>query len=107
MTIQEKIAELAWFHAIDFGEFCSSGRFKPEQPQNITLYGAFEFLEKMDLKNASLLDLGTQDGLIAFGAKSLGARSVSAVDTYRKDSFILARDLLATKIRSIIRQEFK
>jgi 2-polyprenyl-3-methyl-5-hydroxy-6-metoxy-1,4-benzoquinol methylase len=90
----DDVGKLKWFHAIDFGEFASSGRFPPGSPQNITLYGVFEFLQAMHLDNASVLDLGTYDGIVAFGAKKLGALSVTAVDTYRNPAFLLARELL-------------
>ncbi len=90
----DRVANSQWFHAIDFGDYASSGRFKQGQPQNITLYGAFEFLQSLDLTKASLLDIGTYDGIVAFGARALGAAEVHAMDTFRHDTFLLARDLL-------------
>ncbi len=92
--ICNRVADLKWFHAIDFGDFASSGRFEQGTPQNITLYGVFDYLNQIDLSNARLLDIGTYDGLVAFGAKALGAEHVVAVDTFRNDCFLLARNIL-------------
>lgn len=94
MNVREEIAGLRWFHSIDFGEFASTGRFTKGTPQNFTLYGVFEFLQAMELTNASLLDIGTYDGITAFGAKKLGARKVTAVDNSRQPTFMAARKAL-------------
>ncbi len=90
----QRVAASKWFHAIDFGGYASSGRFKPGSPQNITLYGAFEFLRSMQLAGASVLDIGTYDGIVAFGSRALGAGRVVAVDSNRNPQFLLARELL-------------
>lgn len=89
-----KIADLKWFHSIDFGGLASSGRFKTGAPQNITLYGVFEYLMALDLTEASVLDIGTYDGIVSFGAHRLGAKESVAVDTFRNPVFEFARDLL-------------
>ncbi|MCH8488812.1 MAG: class I SAM-dependent methyltransferase [Oceanicaulis sp.] len=94
MNAYDKVKDLKWFHAIDFGEFASSGRFKPGNPQNITLYGAFELIDSIDITGASVLDIGTYDGIAAFGMTALGASKVVACDTYSNSAFILARSLL-------------
>ena len=70
---RERVQNMRWFHAIDFGGFGSSGRFPKGTPQNSTLYGTFEMLQAMDLRDATVLDLGTMDGIVAFGVKTLGA----------------------------------
>ena len=80
-------AEQRWFQAIDFGDVVSSGRFPPGTPQNRTLYGVMELLTAMDLSGGRVLDIGTTDGLIAFGAKALGAAEVVAVDSYHRPTF--------------------
>ncbi|MGH8512886.1 MAG: class I SAM-dependent methyltransferase, partial [Gammaproteobacteria bacterium] len=82
--------EFTWFHAIDCGDFQTSGRFKPGTPQNRTLYGVFDLIRQMDLRGQNCLDIGTADGLLAFGMKTLGAETVIASDTYRLKSFDLA-----------------
>jgi 2-polyprenyl-3-methyl-5-hydroxy-6-metoxy-1,4-benzoquinol methylase len=83
-----------WFHAIDFGEYASSGRFPQGEPQNKTLYGVFEFLNAMNLFEANVLDLGSYDGIVAFGSHRLGAKSVTAADTFDHSSFRDARRIL-------------
>jgi SAM-dependent methyltransferase len=85
---------MQWFHAIDFGGFGSSGRFRKGTPQNTTLYGTFEFLMALNLEGARVLDLGTVDGLVAFGCKRLGAAQVTATDTHARGTFALAKKLL-------------
>ena len=90
----ESVAAKKWFHAIDFGDYASAGRFRQGTPQNVTLYGVFEFLQNLRLADADLLDIGASDGLVAFGSRKLGAASVTAVDTGRHESFLLARELL-------------
>lgn len=91
---REQVAKMRWFHSIDFGGFASSGRFKAGSPQNITLYGVFDYLSSLDLTSASVLDIGTYDGIVAYGAHALGAASVAGVDTARNQGFMLARRLL-------------
>lgn len=87
-----------WFHAIDFGDFSSSGRFPAGTPQNSTLYGAMEFLSKIDLRGKRVLDIGCSDGLAAFGMKALGAEEVVTIDLYDLPTFRIARQLLGLDI---------
>jgi 2-polyprenyl-3-methyl-5-hydroxy-6-metoxy-1,4-benzoquinol methylase len=91
-------ADFTWFHAIDCGSFQTSGRFEPGTPQNGTLYGAFDLIHEMDLRGQTCLDIGTADGLLGFGMKTLGAEKVVAADTYRLKSFLLARAALKLDI---------
>lgn len=98
-SFRARVAQSTWFHAIDFGEYSSSGRFKQGLPQNMTLFGAFELLQAMNLKSASVLDLGTADGIVAFGLAALGARRVVAADTFDNPAFRLARDILGYQDR--------
>lgn len=71
-----------WFHAIDFGDFATSGRFPPGSPQNITLFGAMDLLGSIDLNGCRVLDIGSADGLASFGMKKLGAREVVSIDSF-------------------------
>ena len=96
--LESLAAELTWFHAIDCGAFQTSGRFKPGDPQNSTLYGVFDLIGRMDLRGQSCLDIGAADGLLGFGMKTLGAEKVTATDTYRMKSFDLARAALGIDI---------
>jgi 2-polyprenyl-3-methyl-5-hydroxy-6-metoxy-1,4-benzoquinol methylase len=76
-----------WFHAIDFGSVVSSGRFPPGTAQNRTLLGVMEFLKALNLNGSRALDIGTTDGLIAFGMSKLGAASVVATDSVERPTF--------------------
>ncbi len=90
--------QFSWFHAIDCGDFQTSGRFEPGTPQNCTLYGVFDLLRQMDLRGQTCLDIGAADGLLSFGMKALGAQKVVASDTYRMKSFLLAIAALGIEI---------
>lgn len=94
MNYSERVDEMQWFHAIDFGDFGSSGRHRKGSPQNASLYGTFEYICAMKLDGATILDLGTVDGIVAFGAKRLGASMVVAADTHDRKTFRLAREIL-------------
>ena len=98
-SLQDQVARTTWFHSIDFGDFASSGRFKPGSRQNITLYGPFELMQAMDLSRATVLDLGTADGIVAFGLAALGAEKVVAADTHDLPTFRLARQALGYRDR--------
>lgn len=93
-ALREKIAHMSWFHAVDLGEFSTSGRFKQGRPQNTTLYGTFEFLKAMNLEGSSCLDIGTVDGLIAFGLSKLGSSNIHATDTHSRETFLLLHEIL-------------
>lgn len=94
---EQQCAETRWFHAIDFGDFSSSGRFPPGTPQNITLFGFMDLIQHVDLKNADVLDIGAADGLASFGMHGMGAKSVTAIDTYELPTFRLAQEILDIK----------
>jgi len=93
-NLRHRIADMSWFHAVDLGEFSTSGRFKRGQPQNTTLYGTFEFLSAMNLEGSSCLDIGTVDGLIAFGLSKLGSNNIHATDTHSRQTFLLLSEIL-------------
>ena len=88
-----KANEMTWFHAVDCGDFQTSGRFEPSKPQNQTLYGVMDLLQGFDVDGMRCLDVGTSDGLIAFGLASRGAEVV-AMDTFNLPSFKLLREIL-------------
>lgn len=96
--LEREFAELKWFHSIDFGDFASSGRFRPGSPQNITLYGFMDLIQHVDLSGMSVLDVGAVDGLSSFGMKKLGAEKVTATDSVDKETFRKAREFLGLDI---------
>lgn len=91
-----RAANIDWFHAIDFGDCQSPGRFTPGTPQNRTLFGIMDLLCKIDLTGHDCLDIGTADGLIAFNMAIRGAARVVATDIPPdgRPSFNTARELL-------------
>ncbi len=92
---RRKIDELKWFHSIDFGNgLISPGRFPPTMPPNYTLFGIYDALRFIDLKELSCLDIGTVDGIIAFILKKLGAAQVTATDMALRENFTFGRELL-------------
>jgi len=93
-TAREIASRLHWFHAIDFKDFQSSGRFPAGQPQNITLYPVFDLIKDIDVAGMDCLDIGCWDGLVSFGLKIAGAASVASMDSVRQNTFLLARHLL-------------
>lgn len=104
---EDHFAATRWFHSIDFGEFASSGRFRPGDPQNVTLYGTMDLIHHIDLAGVDVLDIGAVDGLISFGAVQLGARRVVATDSVIRDGFLLARDALGLEVEYVPRVQIR
>ncbi|MFI4872973.1 MAG: class I SAM-dependent methyltransferase, partial [Phycisphaerales bacterium JB061] len=98
--IKQQAAGMRWFHAIDFGEFQTSGRFKDGVPPNNTLHGAMDLLQHVDITGATCLDLGSAHGLMSFGLKMKGAGRVIALDRTERVgvAFSLARELLGLDV---------
>jgi 2-polyprenyl-3-methyl-5-hydroxy-6-metoxy-1,4-benzoquinol methylase len=99
---QEKLdraAKMKWFHALDFGDCQSSGRFPEGTPQNRTLYGVMDLLKDVDVAGKQCLDVGTAHGICAFNMASRGG-IVTATDIFESASppFLLARDLLNLEV---------
>ena len=76
----ETAAQMKWFHALDLGDFQTSGRFPPDTPQNRTLFPVIDLLKHVHLMDRQCLDIGTAHGLISFGLALRGAQSVTATD---------------------------
>lgn len=99
--LKKKCAATTWFHAIDFGEFATSGRFPAGTPQNRTLFGFMDIISDIQLREKTVLDIGTADGLAAFGMKSLGAKEMVAIDSFDLPTFRLAREALGVDVEYI------
>lgn len=98
-NLEALVADAKWFHAIDFGSgLVSPGRFGPHVPPNYTLYGVFTFLDALTLHGARVVDVGTMDGIVAFGAKARGAAEVIATDLARRETFEAGRAHLGLDI---------
>jgi 2-polyprenyl-3-methyl-5-hydroxy-6-metoxy-1,4-benzoquinol methylase len=105
--LEQRVATSRWFHAIDFGDFASSGRFKPGDPQNVTLYGTMDLITDIDLADTEVLDIGAADGLVSFGAVRLGANRVVATDSVVREGFLLARHALGLDVEYAARLQVK
>lgn len=106
-SIEKEFENRKWFHAIDFGDFASQGRFRPGHPQNITLYGFMDLIQHIDLKGAKALDIGAVDGIASFGMKGMGAEHVVATDSVDKATFRRAREELGLDIEYQPRTQIK
>lgn len=96
--LRARAAKLWWFNAIDFGDFQSRGRDKPDAPPNASLYGTFDLLSSLNLKGMRCIDIGAGSGVVALGMKALGAEYVAAVDTKRYEVVEIARELTGEDI---------
>lgn len=93
------IESAQWFHAIDFGNgLISPGRFELRLPPNYTLFGVFELLRQLQLRGATVVDVGTMDGLVAFVMARLGASRVIATDLAPRATFEAGRQALALDV---------
>lgn len=97
---QLKRAEaLEWYHAYDFVNYQTIGRLAPPLPPNVTLYGAMQFLEKIDVSGMRCLEVGPAHGLISIGLAMRGAK-VTAIDIggLKPPQIILAEQVFAVEI---------
>ena len=99
-TLLRRAEDIDWFHAIDFGDCQSPGRFTPGTPQNRTLFGVMDLLTQVNLPGLHCLDVGTADGLIAFNMAIRGGARVVASDIPRegRPSYNTARELLGLDV---------
>ena len=108
---KEKIEEygkrIGWFHSLDLG----NGLFTSGATIGGTTREALEKRMKSlqmpdDLTGMTFLDVGSWDGYYAFEAEARGASRVMATDYFcwggrgwgRKDGFLLAREILGSKV---------
>jgi len=95
--LKQKADSQRWFNAIDFGEFQSRGREEPGASYfNGSLFGVFDIIENICVKNCRCIDLGSGSGLVALGLKEMGAQYVAAADGILHPAFNTAREI--TKI---------
>ena len=94
----EEADSMPWFHAIDFGDYTSRGRFPQGTTPNSTLLPVFHFLRDLDVTDRDCLDIGTADGIVAFSLKQRGARRVVGADGGPRRQFEIARQLLGIDV---------
>lgn len=85
VTIDKKCIVRAPFHTIEPGEYDLDIQINPQMSfgtgHHETTYLVLSMLLKMDLKNLSLLDMGSGTGVLAIAARKLGAADVVAIDS--------------------------
>ena len=78
-SLRHQVDQLAWYHAIDLGDYQTAGRVSPPLPPNLTLFGVMDLLKDIDVNGLRCMDVGPAHGLISFGLALKGAE-VSAIN---------------------------
>jgi len=92
--LQKEMAQLQWYHSMDFGDgFHVQGR-RLVFPDNYSLFGVQYFIENMELSGHVCLDIGAVDGLVSFILKMRGADTVISTDVLERRTYLLAREYL-------------
>ena len=68
---------LNWYHALEFGEYQTVGRFAAHIPPNCTLFGVMDLLSGVDVNGMQCLDVGPAHGLVSFGLALRGGNVAS------------------------------
>ena len=76
-ALKNQVDALAWYHAIDLGEYQTPGRFSPPLPPNVTLFGVMDILQDIPVSGMRCMDVGPAHGLISFGLALKGADVVA------------------------------
>jgi tRNA (mo5U34)-methyltransferase len=90
----DRLKSLGWYHSIELpnGDVIA-GHQTPDQLQNRLR----QFPIPADLSGKRVLDIGAWDGWFSFEMEKRGAEVV-AIDDVRHEKFLIARDLLASKV---------
>ena len=90
---------MRWFHSLDLDGFQTVGRFPPHMPPNCTLFPAIDLINRIDVTGSECLDIGTANGLTAFGLEHKGGK-VTATDILPSPSpcFSLAHEALGSSV---------
>lgn len=88
----EKKIEKQWYHTIDLGNGEITDGIYDHRPL-LKYYGFPE-----SLKGKRVLDVGCADGFFSFEFEKRGADKVVALDAYKNDNFLLAKEKLNSKV---------
>jgi 2-polyprenyl-3-methyl-5-hydroxy-6-metoxy-1,4-benzoquinol methylase len=98
-ALRARANSVRWFNAFDFGEFQARGReVAGANYFNGSLFGTFDLLSSIDLRNLRCIDVGSGSGLVALGMKALGAAYVAAADAIHHPAFDIAREITGHEI---------
>jgi len=100
VTLQERIDAITWCHPLTLGGI----ETRPQWHVRRRFRRRLEFLQiPQDLTGKTVLDIGAWDGFFSFECERRGAKRVLAIDTYSwdhygKDGFLLAHEMLKSKV---------
>ena len=100
MTVEEK-KELVdghkkWWHKIDFGDGVVSNGPDPTE-----LKGEMWKFDLIPFEGKTVLDIGAWDGYFSFYAEKKGAKEVTALDVDVKKGFLIAKEILGSKVKYV------
>lgn len=93
--VRSAVSQLSWVHSSDLGNGLLT-RSKHKHPH---VRMVVDLLRSMNLHGRSCLDVGTQDGGMAFEMEKKGAQLVVAIDIQDRPQFRLAHSLLKSRVR--------
>jgi tRNA (mo5U34)-methyltransferase len=99
-ALQQRIGEIKWCHPLEIGGI----QTRPQWHVRRRFARRLKFLQiPEDLTGKSVLDIGAWDGFFSFECERRGASRVLAIDTfswdhYGQDGFLLAREMLKSKV---------
>jgi tRNA (mo5U34)-methyltransferase len=102
VTLQERIDAITWCHPLNLGGI----ETRPQWHVWRRFRRRLQFLQiPQDLRGQTVLDIGAWDGFFSFECERRGAKRVLAIDTYAwdnygKDGFLLAHEMLKSKVES-------
>jgi len=101
-ALQQRINSITWCHPPTLGGIDT----RPQWHVRRRFRRRLEFLQiPEDLTGKTVLDIGAWDGFFSFECERRGAKRVLAIDTYSwdnygKDGFLLAHEMLKSKVES-------
>ena len=102
MTVDQKKelinSHKKWWHDIDFGDGVSSGGPDPTWMK----CKMWELNGEMFI-GKTVLDIGAWDGYFSFYAERKGAKEVTALDIDEKRGFLIAKEILRSKVNYVIK----
>ena len=99
-ALQQRINAITWCHPLTLGGI----ETRPQWHVRRRFQRRLKFLQiPQDLTGKTVLDIGAWDGFFSFECERRGAKRVLAVDTfswdtYGKDGFLLAHEMLKSKV---------
>ena len=99
-ALQQRVNAITWCHPLNLGGI----ETRPQWHVRRRFRRRLEFLQiPQDLAGKTVLDIGAWDGFFSFECERRGAKRVLAIDTYSwdtygKDGFLLAHEMLKSNV---------